>query len=138
MTLIVEPENADHRDSEQPAGGFDLRTDACDASRARLQIAGHLDAGAAVLLGEVLDGHLRAGRRYLRIHIGALQSISSEAIAVIADVHQRLLGVGGTMILTGVDPETEAALRASTPTSPLLLLAPTAAETFAVPESRRS
>ncbi len=134
MTPILEPDSTDHAD-EQPAGGFEVRTVGSDASRARIEVGGDLDAGAAALLAEVLDGHARAGRRYLRLDLAGLRSISAAAVAVIAGVHERLLGAGGTMILTGVGTATDAALRAATPTSPLFLLPAGAAETIAAPEA---
>lgn len=122
MTLSVEAESA------SPVGGFDVRTARCDATRANLRVSGRLGEGGAAVLAQVIDTHLRAGRRFLRLHLGALEAISDEAVEVIAAVHDRLLAARGTMVLTGVEPALETTLRRATPASPLLILPPTAAE----------
>jgi len=122
MTLHIEA------DRSAPTGGFDVRTARCDATRANLYLSGDLDDGAAVVLAEVIEGHLRAGRRFLRLHVGGLRSLAQPAVAVIAAAHEKLLAARGTMILTGVDGSIETALRAAAPASPLFMLAPTAAE----------
>ena len=127
VTLTVTP---DGTTTGGPAfgGGFDVRTTKSDASRANLQVSGHLDADSAALLHQVIDGHLRAGRRYLRLHVGGVRSIDDAALAVIATTHERLLALAGTLILTGVHEAIEPVLRTAAPASPLLLLAVTAAE----------
>jgi anti-anti-sigma factor len=124
-TTSVEPQSSD-----QPTANtaFDVRTSRCDATRANVHLSGHLDAGGAAVLATVIDGHLRAGRRFLRLHIGGVRSLTEEAIAVIADAHEQLLARRGTMILTSVSPSMEDVLRLATPTSPLLMIRPTAAE----------
>jgi anti-anti-sigma regulatory factor len=126
MTFTLEPQNDD--DARTPAAGFDVQTLRSDDVHANLTVSGHLDAGGAVVLAEVIEGHLRAGRRFLRLHLGGIESLSQQALAVIATAHDRLLARRGTMILTGVGPGLETTLRAATPASPLLLLSPTAAE----------
>ncbi|HZZ97212.1 MAG TPA: STAS domain-containing protein [Jatrophihabitantaceae bacterium] len=108
--------------------GFDVRTLRCDATRANVRVSGDLDADGAAVLAQVIDSHLRAGRRFLRLHIGGVRSMSEDAVATVAAAHDRLLGRRGTMILTGVSESMEAILRAATPASPLLLVSPTAAE----------
>jgi anti-anti-sigma regulatory factor len=115
-------------DRPVPVTGFDVRTAGCDATRANLHLSGNLDDGAAVVLAEVIDGHIRAGRRFLRLHVGGLKVLGTQAVDVIAAAHDRLLASKGTMILTAVGGPIEAALRAAAPGSPLLLLPPTAAE----------
>lgn len=111
-----------------PKAGFDVRTARCDSTRAQLYLSGDLDDDAAVVLAEVIEGHLRAGRRFLRMYVGGLRSLDAAAVCVIARAHDRLLAARGTMILTGVGGPIEAALRSAAPGSPLLLLPPTAAE----------
>ena len=127
MTLTVTPDGTSTSDPAY-GGSFDVRTSKSDASRANLQVSGHLDADSAALLQQVIDGHLRAGRRYLRLHVGGVRSIDGAALAVIATTHERLLASRGTLILTGVRDDIEPVLRAAAPASPLLLLAVTAAE----------
>jgi anti-anti-sigma factor len=128
--LFMQPtaENEPVDTAVTPPGGFEVRTLRCDASRANLHVSGDLDGEAAAVLAHVIDAHVRAGRRFLRLHIGGLRSLGEEAIAVIASAHEQLMTRRGTMILTGVEASLEAALRAATPASPLLLVGPTAAE----------
>lgn len=124
MTLSV---GADRSADHDPCGGFDVRTARCDATRANLYVSGDLNADGAVLLGEVLDGHIRAGRRFLRLHVGRLRSLSDAALEVIASAHDRLLAHRGTLVLTGVSEHMQTRLRAAAPASPLLVL-PAAAD----------
>lgn len=124
MTLPIEA------DRPVPRTEFDLRTARCDATRADLHLSGDLDDGAAAVLAQVIDGHMRAGRRFLRLYVGGLRSLGDAAVDVIASAHDRLLAARGTLILTGVGGPIEAALRAAAPGSPLLLLSPTAAESL--------
>jgi anti-anti-sigma regulatory factor len=105
-----------------PTGGFDVRTSSCDTIRANLTISGDLDDDGAAVLGEVIEGHVRTGRRFLRLHLGGVRSLGDAAMVVIARAHEQLLAARGTLILTGVDGRLEAALRIAAPASPLLLL----------------
>ena len=125
MTLSVDTEPDD---TSAPDSHFDVHTVRCDATRANVRVSGDLDDGGASVLAEVIDGHLRAGRRFLRLHVGRVRTLGTAAVEVIAAAHDQLLARRGTMILTGVDATLEAVLRAATPASPLLILAPTAAE----------
>lgn len=120
--------SVERQPNDRPAAAFDVRTARADATRANVHVSGHLDAGAAVVLAHVIDGHLSAGRRFLRLHIGGVRGLSPEAIQVIAEAHEQLLARRGTMILTGVSSTLEDVLRAATLTSPLLMIRPTAAE----------
>lgn len=122
MTLHIET------DRMAMSGGFDVRTSRSDATRANITLTGDLDEDAAAVLAEVIDGHVRAGRRFLRMHVGGLRSLSHASVDVIARAHDRLLGVRGTLILTGVVGPVEAVLRSAAPGSPLFLLPPTASE----------
>ena len=105
-----------------PTGGFDVRTSSCDAIRANLTVSGDLDDDGAAVLSEVIEGHIRAGRRFLRLHLGGVRSLGDAAMVVIARAHEQLLAGRGTLILTGVSGRIEAALRIAAPASPLLLL----------------
>jgi anti-anti-sigma regulatory factor len=124
--MLSAPAHKDH-----PTTGverFEVRTTRSDELRANLQVRGLLDSGAAAVLAHVIDGHIRAGRRFLRLDVGDVRSVGESAVAVIAVAHERLLARRGTMILTGVSAGMEAVLRGATPASPLLLVSPTAAE----------
>jgi anti-anti-sigma factor len=125
MTLSV----GTGRDEPSASGTvFEVRTARCDAMRASLRIGGDVDDEAAAVLAHVIEGHLRSGRRFLRVNVASVRTLSSAAVAVIAAAHEQLLGRRGTMILTGVSDPLANVLRAATPASPLFLLAPTAAE----------
>jgi anti-anti-sigma factor len=125
MTTSVETESNEHQAANS---AFDVRTTRCDATRANLHVSGYLNRDGAAVLAQVIDGHLRANRRFLRLHIGGVRGFDDAAIAVIAAAHDQLLSRRGTMILTSVSPSMEDVLRAATPTSPLLMIQPTAAE----------
>ena len=116
MTLSVETSPS------SPTGGFDVRTSSCDSTRANLTISGDLDDDGAAVLGEVIEGHVRTGRRFLRLNLGGVRSLGDAAMVVIARAHEQLLAGRGTLILTGVDGRLEAALRIAAPASPLLLV----------------
>lgn len=116
MTLSVKA------DPTIPTGGFDVRTSSCDATRANLTVSGDLDDDGAAVLSEVIEGHIRAGRRFLRLHLGGVRGLGDAAMVVIARAHEQLLAGRGTLILTGVSGRIEAALRIAAPASPLLLL----------------
>jgi anti-anti-sigma regulatory factor len=122
MTLSVEA------GSSIPTGGFDVRTASCDATRAVLYVSGDLGGDGAEVLARVIDGHVRAGRRFLRLNLGGVRSLSDAATVVIARAHERLLASRGTLILIGVDGTSEELLRLAAPASPLLLLPATLTE----------
>jgi anti-anti-sigma regulatory factor len=121
MTLSVET------GSSIPTGGFDVRTSTCDATRANLNVSGDLDADGAAVLEQVIEGHVRAGRRFLRLEMGGVRTVGDAATVVIARAHEQLLASRGTLILTGVERRIETRLRAAA-ASPLLLLPATPAE----------
>lgn len=111
-----------------PGSGFEVRTVRCDASRADVRVSGRLDAGGALVLASVIDAHVRARRRFLRLHIGGVRELSDAALTVLTDAHRSLLGRRGTLILTGVTPALEDQLRAASAANPVLMIRPTAAE----------
>lgn len=125
MTLTVD---AAGRSGAGRSGEFDVRTVRTDATRATLEISGRLDLRSAPLLAEVIDGHLRAGRRYLRLNVAAMTDLDREGADVLVACHDRLLGVRGTLILTGVGDTVERTLRERDLDDRLFLIAPTAAE----------
>lgn len=125
MTLSVDVQQDD---STPTTARFDVRTTRCDATRANVRVSGYVDEDGTAVLDGVIESHLRAGRRFLRLHLGGVRTLDSRAIELIASAHDRLLAIRGTMILTGVGAALEAELRRATPASPLFLIAPTAAE----------
>lgn len=79
-----------------------LATVHADASRASVHVAGNLDLATVDDLMTVLDEHIRAGRRYLRVDLGSCTFLDSTALARLVRLHLRLLETRGTLVLTGV------------------------------------
>jgi anti-anti-sigma regulatory factor len=115
-------------DEQAGTGSFDVRTVAADASRAAVRVTGDLTAGFAGLLAEVIDGHLRAGRRFVRLNVSAVHVVDGAAIAELHRAHRAFLERRGTLILTGVGPVVHAALALTGLLEDLLVLPPTADE----------
>src|SRR5689334_20450505 len=78
-------------DEHAGTGNFDVRTIAADATRASVRVTGELTAGSAVLLAEVIDGHLRAGRRYVRFNVSGVQTIDRAVVAELHRAHRAFL-----------------------------------------------
>lgn len=95
---------------------FSVTTTRCDAARADLRVCGRLDTRGAVVLRAVLDGHLRAGRRYLRVDIGRAASLDDAVLGVLCDVHRWLLAARGTLVITAVTASLAPILEAADPT----------------------
>ena len=115
---------------DEPAGtgNFDVRTVAFDVTRAAVRVTGELSAACAVLLAEVLDGHLRAGRRFVRLNLTGVETADRVAGAALHRAHRAFLDRRGTLILTGVVPVVHAALAADGLLDDLLVLPPAAHE----------
>lgn len=107
---------------------FTITTTRYDNIGADLRLRGAVDVGGADVLRSVVEGHRRAGRRYLRVDVGAA-TLAEAAVTVLCDLHRRLLATGGTMIITAVPPALERVLTAADPS--LLTLAATAADVSA-------
>lgn len=107
---------------------FEVRTVSCDRVRALVRVGGAVADDAAALLAGVLDDHRRAGRRFLRLDVRGVRTLSAQALAVLRRTHEGLLAARGTLILTGVDARIAAMLERGDPEGRLLLVAPTAAD----------
>jgi anti-anti-sigma regulatory factor len=81
---------------------FTVTTTRCDHVRAHIQVRGCADPAGAELLHVILDGHLRAGRRFLRVDMGGTTTVDEAALQVLSEVHHRLLAARGTLIITAV------------------------------------
>lgn len=90
-----------------------VAADACaftlsaDATRASIRLAGPLSGRAVSLLGECLDLHLAAGRRFVRVSLAAVEHVDPCGLELFARVHHALLGRRGTLILTGVGAQVQ-------------------------------
>ena len=58
-------------------------------------ISGDLDDDGAAVLGEVIEGHVRTGRRFLRLHSAACARWATRRSVVIARAHEQLLAARG-------------------------------------------
>lgn len=97
-----------------------------DASRARLGVTGALDIATAGLVAVAVNEHVVAHRRYLRLDLSGVTSVDDAAVAVLAEIHARVLAERGTLILTRVDSWLEIALAGAD--DAFLMIAPTAAD----------
>jgi anti-anti-sigma regulatory factor len=107
---------------------LDIRTIAVDASQATVRVSGELSSGCAALIAVVLDGHLRAGRRFVRLNLGGAHTIDRAVVAQLRSAHRAFLERRGTLILTGVGPEVAAALSVAGAAADFLVLPPAADE----------
>lgn len=108
------------------AADFTITTHRCDQAAAELQLEGILDERGATLLRALIDGHLRDGRRFLRLDVRSVTSADRPAVRLLAELHRHLLDRRGTLILTGVTEPLKAVLRAAD--ADLFMIAPTAAD----------
>src|SRR3954465_7717932 len=81
---------------------FTVTTTRCDHIRAHIEVRGGPDSAAAEILQAVLDGHIRAGRLYLRVDMGGATTADQPSLQVLSSVHHRLLAARGTLIITAV------------------------------------
>jgi anti-anti-sigma factor len=75
-----------------------------DDRRATVSVHGDLDVSTAAALWSLLQSHLTAGRRYLRVDLSAVTFIDAAAVTAILEVHHEALYRRGTLVLTGVTP----------------------------------
>ncbi|MDT4933083.1 MAG: hypothetical protein QOK11_975 [Pseudonocardiales bacterium] len=92
-------EHTAHHDREQPTP---LTTVAVDNTRACIRLCGEIDAALAPALSGLVDEHVAADRRYLRLEMSAVTFMDTTVLGVILAAHHRLLRSRGTLILTGV------------------------------------
>lgn len=73
-----------------------------DAWRAYVALRGELDISNVPELQAVLDGHLEAGRRVLRLDTRDVTFMDSSVLGAIVTAHRRCTELHATLILTGV------------------------------------
>jgi anti-anti-sigma regulatory factor len=115
-------------ESRTGAESFEVRTLHSDTYRANLRATGRLDLASAPLLAEVISGHLRNRRRFIRLEVAELHLADAAAVATLERLHRQLLAARGTLILTGVLPAFERVLIAAGVAGELFTLPPPAAE----------
>jgi anti-anti-sigma factor len=81
-----------------------VETISFDRLRALIKVAGELDIGTSAPLWAVLQGHLAAGRRFLRLDLSGVTFLDATVLGGITRAHQDALGRRGTLVITGVQP----------------------------------
>lgn len=88
----------------------DIRTVLADRTRAIVEIGRDLDSEGIHALEQVLDDHYFAGRRFLRIRLAGVRTLSGKLVALLERTHYRMLASRGTAIVVGAGPEVMRAL----------------------------
>ena len=73
-----------------------------DQTRALIKVNGELDLSTAAPLWAVLQSHLAAGRRFLRLDLSGVTFLDATVLTGITRAHQDLLARRGTLVITGV------------------------------------
>lgn len=72
--------------------------------RATIELQGEMDLATTDLVIAVLDHALALGRRYVCLDLSRLTFMDCAALRLVVDAHNRFLGAGGALVLTGVGP----------------------------------
>jgi anti-anti-sigma factor len=97
-------------------------TSSSDEDRASLRVVGDLDGLAVAQLHQVINGHLAAGRRFLRLDMSGVTEIDDDGLRLILDTHHRVLAQRGTLILIGAAANVTRTIRAADRDDVLFLL----------------
>lgn len=81
-----------------------VETVGLDHLRAHVRVKGDLDMSTGAPLWAVLESHLAAGRRYLRLDMSGVAFVDAASLTGIAQVHHSALAERGRLMLTGVRP----------------------------------
>lgn len=81
-----------------------VETIGLDRLRAHVKVAGDLDGSTAAPLWAVLQSHLAAGRRHLRLDLAGVAFLDASALSGIVQTHHDALEQRGTLVLTGMNP----------------------------------
>jgi anti-sigma B factor antagonist len=73
-----------------------------DRVGADIIVTGELDLGTSPPLWAVLQSHLAAGRRFLRLDLSGVTFLDATVLSGITRAHQDALGQRGNIVLTGV------------------------------------
>jgi anti-sigma B factor antagonist len=88
-----------------------VETVGLDEHRAHVRVIGDLDVATGAPLWAVLDGHLAAGRRYLRLDLSGVSFIDAATLSGFARIHHSALADRGRLLLTGVRPRIARVMR---------------------------
>lgn len=88
-----------------------VETVGLDTLRAHVRVAGDLDLSTGAPLWAVLQSHLAAGRRHLRLDLSDVAFLDASALSGIVQAHHDALGRRGTLVLTGLNPNLDRVLQ---------------------------
>jgi anti-sigma B factor antagonist len=109
VRVAVAPAN-----SVEPAQAGELlsvETVGLDSHRAHVRVTGDLDMSTAPPVWAVLESHLAAGRRYLRLDLSGVPFLDAATLTGLSQLHQSALAERGRLLLTGVRPRVARVLR---------------------------
>lgn len=91
-----------------PSDTFEVATLSADTLRAGVRVSGPLTCRSSAVLTSVLRTHIAAGRRYLRVDVGAASVAEPAVVDVLAAAHRDISDLGGMLILENVGVELQA------------------------------
>ncbi len=91
-----------HVEASGTAAVMSVETVRFDRVRAHIRAGGDIDLATAAPLWAVLDGHLAAGRRFLRLDLTDVTFLDATGLSGVTRVHHDALARRGTLVLTGV------------------------------------
>jgi anti-sigma B factor antagonist len=104
-----------------------------DSSRALIKVSGELDIATVPPLWAVLEGHLAAGRRFLRLDVSEVTFMDAASLGGIIRAHHRALDHRGTLVITGARPPVTRMLRLTSLDEVLFVGGPRADDDLASP-----
>ena len=96
-----------HVDARGDGAAMSVETVRFDRLRAHVRAEGDIDISTAAPLWAVLDGHLAAGRRFLRLDVSGVTFLDASALSGVTQAHRDALARRGTLVLTGVHAHIE-------------------------------
>lgn len=84
------------------SSSMSVQTVRFDDTRALIKVIGELDLSTAAPLWAVLQSHLAAGRRFLRLDLSGVTFLDATVLSGITRTHKELLSRRGTLVITGV------------------------------------
>jgi anti-sigma B factor antagonist len=86
------------------SAGLTVRTVVADDRHANVHVHGELDLANADLFADVLEEHLAAGRRFVRLDLAGLGFVDCRGLSSLVQAHNRFLSEAGSLVLTGIGP----------------------------------
>ena len=87
-----------------------VETVGLDRLRAHVRVTGDLDVSTAAPLWAVLQSHLAAGRRHVRLDLAGVAFLDASALSGIVQTHHDALEMRGTLVLSGMNSHVDKVL----------------------------